>query len=342
MYTPPFTISAEAINKIADISRLIERYAIRMEQEDALMLRKANKIKTIHSSLAIEGNTLDEDQVRDIVNGKTVVAPLRQVQEVKNAIATYEQFPHLDAFKESDLRRAHGIMMQALVDNAGHYRRSGVGVFSESGCVHIAPPANRVPYLMADLFEWLSHSSDHLLVRSCVFHYEFEFIHPFADGNGRMGRLWQSLILSKLHPVFEHLPVENMVYANQQQYYDAITASSNAADSGPFIDFMLGEIQKTLESHKRKPMKEVPHKIPNKVPNKLLLAFPEIQSMAWSVYLQIVANGNQTTKQMAEALGISDRTVRKHINSLKEKGLIIRVGSNKVGHWEANIISTKI
>ena len=338
MYTPPFTISAEAINKIADISRLIERYAIRMEQEDALMQRKANKIKTIHSSLAIEGNTLDEEQVRDIVNGKTVVAPIRQIQEVKNAIATYEQFPHLDAFKESDLLRAHGIMMQALVDNAGQYRRGGVGVFSESGCVHIAPPADRVPYLMADLFEWLSGSSDHLLVRSCVFHYEFEFIHPFADGNGRMGRLWQSLILSRLHPVFEHLPVENMVYANQQQYYDAITASSNAADSGPFIDFMLGEIQKALEAHKREPIKKVPNKIPNKVPNKLLQAFPEMQSMAWSVYLQIAANGHLTTIQMAEALGISDRMVRKHINTLKAKGLITRIGSNKTGHWEANKI----
>ena len=290
MYTPPFTISAEAINKIADISRLIERYAIRMEQEDAQMLRKANKIKTIHSSLAIEGNTLDEEQVRDIV------------------------------------------------DNAGQYRRGGVGVFSESGCVHIAPPADRVPYLMADLFEWLSGSSDHLLVRSCVFHYEFEFIHPFADGNGRMGRLWQSLILSRLHPVFEHLPVENMVYANQHQYYDAITASSNAADSGPFIDFMLEEIQKTLEAHKREPIKKVPNKIPNKVPNKLLQAFPEMQSMAWSVYLQIAANGHLTTIQMAEALGISDRMVRKHINTLKAKGLITRVGSNKTGHWEANKI----
>ena len=286
MYTPPFTISAEAINKIADISRLIERYAIRMEQEDALMLRKANKIKTIHSSLAIEGNTLDEEQVRDIV------------------------------------------------DNAGQYRRGGVGVFSESGCVHIAPPADRVPYLMADLFEWLSGSSDHLLVRSCVFHYEFEFIHPFADGNGRMGRLWQSLILSRLHPVFEHLPVENMVYANQHQYYDAITASSNAADSGPFIDFMLGEIHKTLEAHKREPIK----KVPNKVPNKLLQAFPEMQSMAWSVYLQIAANGHLTTIQMAEALGISDRMVRKHINTLKAKGLITRIGSNKTGHWKANKI----
>lgn len=133
----------------------------------------------------------------------------------------------------------------------GQYRKGGVGVFSDEGCVHMAPPEERVPYLMADFFDWLKHSPDHLLVRSCVFHYEFEFIHPFADGNGRMGRLWQSLILSKLHPVFEHLPVENRVYANQQQYYDAITASSNAANSGPFIDFMLGEILKTLEAHEK-------------------------------------------------------------------------------------------
>ncbi len=334
MYIPPFTISAEAINKIADISRLMERYAIRMEQEDALLLRKANKIKTIHSSLAIEGNTLDENQVRDIVNGKAVVAPLRQIQEVKNAIATYEQFPHLDAFKESDLLRAHGIMMQALVENAGQYRKGGVGVFSDEGCVHMAPPAERVPYLMADLFDWLKHSPDHLLVRSCVFHYEFEFIHPFADGNGRMGRLWQSLILSKLHPVFEHLPVENMVYANQQQYYDAITASSNAANSGPFIDFMLGEILKTLEAHKGNPIQVFPNKVPNKVPNKLLEAFPEIQAMTWNVYNMLRADNHLTTALVAEALGISDRMVRKHLTTLKENGLISRIGSNKTGYWE--------
>ena len=336
MYTPPFTISAEAINKIADISRLIERYAIRMEQEDALLLRKANKIKTIHSSLAIEGNTLNEEQVRDIVNGKTIVAPLREIQEVKNAIATYEQFPHLDAFNEHDLLRAHGIMMQALVDEAGQYRHGGVGVFSETGCVHIAPPADRVPYLMAELFDWLNHSHDHLLIRSCVFHYEFEFIHPFADGNGRMGRLWQSLILSRLHPVFEHLPVENMVHANQQQYYDAITASSNAANSGPFIDFMLGEILKTLKAHKGEPIQAIPNKVPNKVPNKLLKAFPEISAMTWSVYNLLRADNHLTTTQISGTLGVSDRMVRKHLTTLKGKGLITRVGSNKTGHWTIN------
>ena len=144
---------------------------------------------------------------------------------------------------------AHAQMMEAIIDYPGRYRHSGVGVFSEQGLVHMAPPADRVPYLMEDLFAWLRQSKDHLLIRSCVFHYEFEFIHPFADGNGRMGRLWQSLILGKLHPLFEHLPVENMVFSNQQAYYDAITASTQAADSGVFIDFMLSEILETLKNH---------------------------------------------------------------------------------------------
>ena len=250
MYIPPFNISSDAINMIADISRLIERYAIRMEQEDALLLRKANRIKTIHSSLAIEGNTLAEEQVKDILNGKTVVAPIKEIQEVKNAIATYELYPQLDPYNEADLLKAHGVMMQALMDNPGRYRTGGVGVFSEQGCVHMAPPADRVPTLMAELFAWLKTSKDHLLIRSCVFHYEFEFIHPFIDGNGRTGRLWQSLILGKLNPIFEHLPVENMVYANQQKYYEAINESNKLGQSGPFVDFMLGEILKTLDAHR--------------------------------------------------------------------------------------------
>lgn len=271
-YIPPFTVSAEAINLIAEISAQIERYAIRLEQEDSLRLRKANRIKTIHSSLAIEGNTLSEDEVRDILDGKTVVAPLRQIQEVKNAIATYDLYPALDAFKEKDLLKAHGVMMQALVDDAGRYRRGGVGVFGEKGLVHLAPPSDRVPMLMGDLFGWLKNAKDHLLIRSCVFHYEFEFIHPFIDGNGRTGRLWQSLILGKLHPLFEHLPVENMVYVNQQAYYDAITASTNAGQSGPFIDFMLKEIFKTLKAHQREPLpNKVQEDVPNKVPKRFLI-----------------------------------------------------------------------
>ena len=338
-YVPPFTVSAEAINLIAEISAQIERYAIRLEQEDGLRLRKANRIKTIHSSLAIEGNTLSEDEVRDIIDGKTVVAPIKQIQEVKNAIATYELYPALDAFKEKDLLKAHGVMMQALIDHPGRYRSSGVGVFGEKGIVHLAPPAERVPQLMGDLFNWLKNSKDHLLIRSCVFHYEFEFIHPFMDGNGRTGRLWQSLILGKLHPLFEHLPVENMVYANQQAYYDAIGESSKQGQSGPFIDFMLAEIFKTLKAHQGEPLpnkvqEEVPNKVPNKIPNKLRNMYPELSDATWDVYMQIKANPYGSAGEIGVVLDISDRMVRKHIAMLREAMLIERVGGNKTGYWK--------
>ena len=237
-YKPPFTLSAKAVGLVADIAAQMERFAIRMEQSDALRLRKVNRIKTIHSSLAIEGNQLLESEVADILDGKTVVAPIREIQEVKNAIKVYEEFEKLNPFSIDDLLHAHELMMSALTDDAGHFRKGGVGVFSETGMVHLAPPAERVRDLMGDLFAWLKNDDNHLLVRSCVFHYEFEFIHPFNDGNGRMGRLWQSLILSRWHPSFAHLPVENMVYANQQAYYDAIAQSTKQGDCGPFIDIV--------------------------------------------------------------------------------------------------------
>lgn len=254
MYTPPFSVSANAINLIAAISAQIERYAIHLEQTDALRLRRANRIKTIHSSLAIEGNTLTEDEVKEIIEGKIIVAPLRQIQEVRNAIQTYELYSSLDPFEVKDLLKAHEAMMMALADDAGKFRRGGVGVYSNEGLVHLAPPADRVPGLINDLFEWMKNASDHLLIRCCVFHYEFEFIYPFSDGNGRMGRLWQSLILGRLHPLFEYLPVENMVYANQEAYYNAIHTSSQATDVGPFIDFMLQEILNTLKKHQGEPL----------------------------------------------------------------------------------------
>ena len=342
MYIPPFTVSSEAINLIAEISGLIERYAIRLEQEDGLRLRKANRIKTIHSSLAIEGNTLTEGEVRDIIDGKNVVAPIKQIQEVKNAIATYELYPTLNPFSVKDLLKAHGVMMQALVDDAGRFRRGGVGVFGEQGLVHMAPPADRVPMLMNDLFDWLKTSKDHLLIRSCVFHYEFEFIHPFIDGNGRTGRLWQSLILGKLHPMFEHLPVENMVYANQQAYYDAITASTKAAQSGPFIDFMLGEIYKTLKEHQGEElsMTEV-----DPIDKEFGLKFGEEFGIKYGIkfgindkqlLLLLNSNPSLTASEAAERIGMSQRGVEKLMKRLKDIGIVSRQGSRKNGLWIIN------
>ena len=344
MYVPPFTVSAEAINLIAEISGQIERYAIRLEQEEGLRLRKVNRVKTIHSSLAIEGNTLSEDQVFDIIDGKNVVAPIKEIQEVKNAIKTYEMYPTLDAFKEKDLLKAHGVMMQALIDNPGHYRRGGVGVFGEKGLVHLAPPAERVPMLMRDLFDWLKHSKDHLLIRSCVFHYEFEFIHPFIDGNGRTGRLWQSLILGRLHPLFEHLPVENMVYSNQQQYYDAITASTNAGQSGPFVDFMLGEILKTLSNHQGEPLpvssdgispfdKEFDIKFGEEFGIKFGTKFGINDKQ---LLIMLYANPTLSASEIAEKTGMSQRGVEKQLKRLKELGVISRQGSRKTGQWTIN------
>jgi len=344
MYTPPFTITTKAINLIAEISAKIERYAIRMEQPDGLLLRKANRIKTIHSSLAIEGNTLSEDEVRDIIDGKNVVAPIKQIQEVKNAIATYNLYPELDPFSVKDLLRAHGVMMQALVDDAGRFRRSGVGVFSETGLVHMAPPAERVPGLIDDLFSWLRNASDHLLIRSCVFHYEFEFIHPFIDGNGRTGRLWQSLILGRLHPIFEHLPVENMVYSNQQAYYDAITESSRQGQSGPFIDFMLEEILKTLMS---KQGDELPPLSDGEtaIDREFGIKFGEEFGIKFGtkfgindkqLLIMLYANPTLTASEIAEKTGLSQRGVEKQLKRLKELGVISRQGSRKTGQWTIN------
>lgn len=329
MYIPPFTVSTEAINLIAEISAQIERYAIRLEQTDGLLLRKANRIKTIHSSLAIEGNTLSEGDVRDIIDGKNVVAPIKQIQEVKNAIATYELYPKLDPFSVKDLLKAHGIMMQALVNDAGQFRRGGVGVYSENGLVHMAPPAERVPLLMNDLFAWLKSSKDNLLIRSCVFHYEFEFIHPFIDGNGRMGRLWQSLILGKLHPLFEHLPVENMVYSNQQSYYDAITASTNAGQSGPFIDFMLREIYNTLKAHKGEPLPADDEEFGVKFGVKFGVNEKKVLQL-------LSSNPELSVGDIAERVGLSKRGVEKQIKKFRDLGIIIRKGSDKTGYWKVN------
>ena len=328
MYTPPFNITPEIINLIADISSQTERYAIRLERSEGLRLRKANRIRTIHSSLAIEGNMLSEGQVSDIINGKNVIAPLKEIQEVKNAIRTYDMFPNLDPFNEKDLLKAHGLMMEALADDAGKYRRKGVGVFSETGLVHMAPPPDRVPVLMVDLFHWLRTASDHLLIRSCVFHYEFEFIHPFSDGNGRTGRLWQSLILGRLHPLFTHLPVENMVYSNKQKYYDAIAVSTANGESGPFISFMLGEILKTLRDHQGEKNILLQDKLQDK--------YPGLTDSALDILSGLIENPRLTAVELAEKTGIKERMVRNYLAELKNTGVIKRIGSNKTGYWKIN------
>ena len=320
MYKPPFSVSAKAINLIAKISSQLERYAIRMEQEDTLRLRRANRIKTIHSSLAIEGNTLSEGEVQAVLEGKKVIAPLKEIQEVKNAIKTYELYPNLNPFSIQDILLAHGTMMAGLVDDAGMFRKGGVGVFDGDKPIHIAPPADRVRDLMNDLFVWLANADDHLLIRSCVFHYEFEFIHPFADGNGRIGRLWQSLILGRLNPIFEHLPVENMVYSNQQAYYHAINRSSDLGDSGPFIDFMLEEILNALVGHQGKSNADIAEEKGLNYQQQRVLGY-------------LRADRHTTAVKIAADLDMSARQIERMLADLKAKGIIRREGANRNGSW---------
>lgn len=297
------------------------------------MLRKANRIKTIHSSLAIEHNTLSLKQVTDIIDGKHVLGAPNEIQEVKNALQAYQLMSQLDAFKEKDLLRAHELMMLALVDNAGCYRHAGVGVFDGDKCIHMAPPADRVPALMADLFEWVKKTDVHPLVSSCVFHYEFEFIHPFIDGNGRMGRYWQTMLLSKWKGIFSWIPVETIVKEHQQEYYDIIAMCDAAGSSTVFIEFMLRCLLDAMKRIEEEP-EEVPNKLPNKVPNKLRLQYPDLSDAVWDVYQELMEDGHASAATVGSHLGISDRMVRKHISVLRDAGIIERIGGNKTGYWK--------
>lgn len=209
-------------------------------------LRKQNRIRTINSSLAIEHNSLTLEQVTAIVNGKRVLGPRRDILEVENAVKAYDQAVSLDPYSVRDLLTAHGIMMKALVDEAGTFRQGGVGVFKGTELMHLAPPANMVPHEIEALFEWYRLSQMHPLIKSAIFHYEFEFIHPFADGNGRMGRLWHSLLLGQWNGMFFWMPVEDMIRRHQQEYYDAIGQSTAKTDAAPFVEFMLDIILQTL------------------------------------------------------------------------------------------------
>ena len=238
---PPYTITSHILALAERIGEAIGRTEEAALSTD-LRLRRLNRIRTIRGSLAIEGNTLTEEQVSTILDGKPVVAPLREIQEVRNAINAYDQYLRWDPARETDLLKAHEVLMVGLLDAPGHYRPGGVAVTGAGEVHHIGPPADRVSHLMSDLLLWLGSTTDHPLITSSVFHYEFEFIHPFEDGNGRMGRLWQTLILTRWKPLFADVPVESLSHARQDEYYEAIRASSAKGESTPFIAFMLETI----------------------------------------------------------------------------------------------------
>lgn len=246
---PPYTITPDLLARVEQIGEAIGRAEAASISQD-LHLRRINRIRTIHGSLAIEGNILSEAQVSTILDGKPVVAPPKDVQEARNAIRAYDQYRQWNPASEADLLHAHQILMTGLLDMPGRYRRTGVSVMGGGEVHHVGPPAGRVPHQMASLLAWLDGTDEHPLIASSVFHYEFEFIHPFEDGNGRMGRLWQTLILTRWKTLFAHVPVESLVHARQSDYYDAIGRSSATGESTPFIVFMLEVILEALRSHR--------------------------------------------------------------------------------------------
>ena len=246
-YNPPYTITNKIVDLIAGISELIGHITVTSGLNNNPKLRRANRIKTIQASLAIENNTLTVEQITALLNGKRILGTPAEIKEVKNAYEVYEQLLIFNPYSVSDLLKAHGILMADLVKNAGHFRTGGVGVFKGRQVVHMALPAEFVPEHIGNLINWYQKSTAHPLIKSAVFHYEFEFIHPFADGNGRMGRLWHTLLLAEWKEILAWIPVETLVKKRQEEYYDALGKADKEADSTVFVEFMLTALRDALK-----------------------------------------------------------------------------------------------
>ena len=244
---PPFEITNQIISDVAEIAELMGKFSVTNQLSTNPTLRRSNRIRTIHGSLAIEQNTLSLEQVTAVLDGKQVLAPPKDIAEVKNAYEIYERLDQLDPYSVDDLLTAHGILTRGLVEESGQFRSRPVGVVDSQGNIlHFGTLPQYVPDLVMELLDWVKTSQVHMLIRSCVFHYELELIHPFADGNGRVGRLWHTLLLSRCNPFFAWLPVESIIHCRQQEYYAAINASNDAGESTVFIEFMLSAIKASI------------------------------------------------------------------------------------------------
>ena len=248
-YIPPFSITNHMLTLVAQIAEKTGRVSNYRSFEAKPHLRRNNRIRSIHSSLAIEANSLSLDEVKSVISGKTVIGPQKEIQEVKNAYQAYDMLGKFDPYSLDDLKKLHGIMTYLTVQESGVFRTHNEGVFNGDRCIFMAPPPQLVPDQMQSLFDWMKQSREevHPLILSCVFHYEFVFIHPFADGNGRMARLWQTALLSEWNPIFQYLPLESRIHEFQDGYYDAIAMCHSAGNSDAFITFMLDKINMTLD-----------------------------------------------------------------------------------------------
>ena len=309
-YIPPFTVTSEILRLVGDISELVGHLNVSVGEARMPQLRKENRIKTLQSSLAIENNSMSIEQVTAILEGKRVLGPPNEITEVKNAVDAYNLMLELNPYKPKDLLRAHGLMMAGLVKESGRFRSGGVGVTDGKQVVHIAPPAMRVPQLIAELVDWVKSTDTHPLVSSCVFHYEFEFIHPFADGNGRMGRMWQTLLLMQWRPLFAWVPVETIVKEHQQEYYRVIALCDSKGNSTAFIEFMLKCLLDALLEMEKS----------NQKSNQKILAL-------------IAQDATISMRELQEKTGLSESGVKKIIRQLREAGLLVREGGAKGGRW---------
>ena len=313
---PPYEISNKILNLVSSISEKIgEVHSAHLNKPPA-ELRKRNRIKTIQSSLEIEGNTLTVEQITDLIENKRVLAPQKDIIEVKNAIVVYSSLNEFNTYQLKSLCKAHGILMKGLIENAGVLRSKTVGIIKGQDIAHIAPPGDMVLPLMKDLFDYLNHSDDILLLKSCVFHYEFEFIHPFMDGNGRMGRLWQTMILKEYSSVFEYLPIESIIQERQQGYYDVLGKSDNQGNSTLFIEYMLEVINEALED----------------LLNKQNLNLSGIERI--HLYMDIIGKEYFTRQEyLRHNKGISPSTASRDLRDAFKQGILERIGDKRLAKY---------
>ena len=314
----PFQISTEIINLVAEICELTGQLSTQSKLNNSPQLRRTNRIKTIYSSLAIEQNTLTIDQVTAVISGKRVLAPPKDIAEVQNAYEIYDRLDTLNPFSVDDLLLAHEVMTRGLVSESGEFRSGSVGVVDNRGNVlHVGTLPAYVPGLVEELLYWTENDPRHILIKSCVFHYEFELIHPFSDGNGRVGRLWHTLLLSKWNPIFAWLPIESMIHDRQEEYYRAFNAANVAADSTVFITFMLKAIRDT--------MLEV-------IDGAVSVSFSKAEKASGrenAVMDWLKGNGEITNGDVRSLLNVSVATANRILNSMVDKGILIRIRSGR-------------
>ena len=321
---PPFQITNKIIDDVAEISELVGRLSAHDHLSSNPNLRRTNRIRTIHGSLAIEQNTLSLEQVTAVLNGKHVLAPPKDIAEVKNAYEIYKRLDELDPYSVDDLLTAHGIMTRGLVEESGMFRTRPVGVVDQEGHVlHFGTPPQYVPDLVMELLDWAKHSGLHMLIRSCVFHYELELIHPFADGNGRVGRLWHTLLLSKWNSVFAWLPVESIIHNHQQEYYDSINASNDAGESTAFIEFMLSAIKASLMD-----AIQASDGMRDGKMDKKALRWQKIEQFLQTH--EYIMNAD-----VRELCGVSAATANRILTNLVDMGDLIRIHTG--GHWQYRV-----